>query len=73
MLNPLNHASVSSWPNERLTTEQAADYLGITAPTLRTWRCRKTQYIPVTKVGRKVFYRRSDLDKFLEANTDAAL
>lgn len=51
----------------RLDTEQAAAYLGpnISPKTLQNWRWqgRGPRFL---KVGGKVFYRQSDLERFLE-------
>ena len=54
-------------PNELYPPEQAGPYLGNTpCSTLQWWRTkgRGPRY---TKIGRKVFYRRSDLDAFIAA------
>ena len=55
---------------DNLTTEEAAEYLGVKPSTLITWRCTKAVRIPHYKVGRAVRYRRSDLDKFIEAHME---
>lgn len=52
-----------------LTTEQAADYLGIKPITLRTWRCNKRYTIPFIKVGGRIRYRKEDLDAWLASRT----
>jgi excisionase family DNA binding protein len=52
-----------------LTTEQAADYLGVKPETLGVWRCRRRYSIPYVKVGRNVRYRKADLDRFLRSRT----
>jgi excisionase family DNA binding protein len=49
-----------------LTTEEAAEYLDITPNTLAIWRCTKRYEIPHIKVGRKVRYRKADLDAWLQ-------
>lgn len=55
---------------DRLTREQAADYLGLGNPhTLAVWHSTGRYNIPVIKIGRKVFYRRSDLDAFVASRT----
>jgi excisionase family DNA binding protein len=58
--------------SEMLTTQQAADYLGIKDSTLTVWRCRRTYEIPFVKVGSKVRYRKTDLDDFLKRRTKGA-
>ena len=45
-----------------LSTEDAAIYLGISARTLETWRCKQKYQIPYVKIGSVVRYRISDLD-----------
>jgi hypothetical protein len=52
-----------------LDTTAAAAYIGSTPATLNTWRCTKSVRIPYIKCGRSVRYRKSDLDEFLERNT----
>jgi len=56
-------------PNVRedlFNTEAAAPYIGHRPPTLHRWRVEGTgpQFI---KLGRKVFYRKADLDSFLDS------
>ena len=48
-----------------MTTEEAASYLRISAPTLRN--LTSNGKIPVYKLGRRNRYLKSDLDKLLEA------
>ncbi|SRR6266540_352846 len=55
--------------NELLRTEAAAQHLGVSQTTLTTWRCVKRYALPYLKVGSKVYYRRSDLDQWLESRT----
>lgn len=54
---------------EMMSPQQAADYLGVTVGTLSIWRCRRSYPLPFVKVGRKVCYRKSDLDTFIERRT----
>ncbi|MDX9979795.1 MAG: helix-turn-helix domain-containing protein [Lentisphaeria bacterium] len=44
---------------------EAADYLGVSVATLAAWRCTKARRVPYLKVGRLIFYRLRDLDRFL--------
>jgi excisionase family DNA binding protein len=48
------------------TESEAARYLRISARNL--WQLRKAGKIRVTRIGRKVFYRRENLDQFIAAN-----
>jgi excisionase family DNA binding protein len=57
---------------QAMETPEAASYLGVTAGTLTTWRCTRKVQVPFTKIGRKVIYRKSDLDRFLLQNTRGA-
>lgn len=50
-----------------LSNKDAAEYLGIAERTLHVWRCTRRYVIPYLKVGNKVFYRKRDLDAFLES------
>ncbi len=61
--------SAHSWRDERVDffdTIEAPGYLGLKRTTLEAWRCRGggPKFV---KLGRLVKYRRSDLDKFIEA------
>lgn len=46
-----------------LSADEVCDALEISANSL--WRWRKTGYLKGSKVGRKVFYRKSDVDRLL--------
>lgn len=52
-----------------LTTRQAANYLGIKANSLITWRCTKAVRLPYVKIGGCVRYHKSELDEFIEDNS----
>jgi len=47
-------------------TEEAAEYLGCAANTLKVWTSRRR--VPFVRVGRLVRFRKCDLDKWLEEN-----
>ena len=47
----------------------AADHMCIAGATLQYWRTTGAQKIPYIKVGGRVMYRISDLDKWLEERT----
>ena len=55
-----------------LSTEDAAIYLGISARTLETWRCKQKYNIPYVKIGSVVRYKISDLDNYISNNTVVA-
>jgi len=51
---------------------QAAEYLGVSEQTLAEWRCVGRYNLPYVLVGRRVRYRRSDLDAWLRSRTRGA-
>jgi excisionase family DNA binding protein len=58
-----------SFLHDRLSNKEAADYLGVKSETLDIWRSVGRYSIPFTKIGRRVFYRKSDLDAFIKSRT----
>jgi len=63
------NAGSKATSSDLLSRREAAKYLGIKEQTLAVWKCTKRFAIPVITVGRLIKYRRSDLDRFLNANT----
>ena len=51
-----------------LSRSEAAAYLGVSAQTLASWACNKRVDIPFVKIGRRVQYRRIDLEAFCATN-----
>lgn len=51
--------------NDKLTSEQAAQYLGLKASTLAVWRSNGRYQIPFIKIGSKVLYLQRDLDHWI--------
>ena len=53
---------------QKLSTQEAAQFLGLQTNTLEVWRCQKRgpQY---SKVGRRVLYDINDLEAYFNANT----
>lgn len=49
-----------------MTREEAADYLGVSVPTL--WRMVRAGEVPHVMVGKRARYRREDLDAYLDGN-----
>lgn len=47
---------------------EAANILGVSVHTLAVWASTKRYPLPFYKVGRKVLYRVSDLNHFIEQN-----
>jgi hypothetical protein len=61
-------------PDPLLSNTEAAGYIRSSPNTLTNWRVsdRADRRIPYVKVGSRVFYRRSWLDRFLTENTVGA-
>lgn len=51
-----------------MNANQVALYIGVAEKTIRSWTSQKK--IPFTKINQTVRYRQSDIDKWLDANTD---
>ncbi len=58
-----------TFPDDRLTRPQAAKYLGVSIGTLEVWACTGRYDLPFVKVGRRVFYQRTELDAFINRRT----
>lgn len=56
--------SVSVPKENYLTAQEAAEKLGVDVSTL--WRWDKTDFLKKIKVGKKIFYRESDVLKLME-------
>jgi hypothetical protein len=57
------------WPKKLVDETVAADLLGLTVPTLRDWRCRRTVDLPFVKLGAAVRYSPDDMWVWLNRNT----
>ena len=51
--------------DKKMTTREAAEYLGLAEATLVTWRSTRREHIPYLKLGRRVLYRQRDLDDWM--------
>lgn len=51
-----------------LSREEAAQRLRIRAQTLACWASNGRYRLPFVKIGRRVMYRLSDIEAFIEAN-----
>ncbi len=58
-----------SWPEDRMRRPAAATYIGVTPGTLEVWASTKRYDIPYIKIGKLVYYRRSDLDEWIRSRT----
>ena len=57
--------------NQNLTNDEAAEYLRVSPATLDVWRCTRRYALPYTRAGRRILYRLSDLEHFLNQRTVA--
>lgn len=51
-----------------LNRDEAATALGVRPQTLACWASSGRYHLPFVKVGRRVMYRQSDIEGFIEAN-----
>ncbi|TVO60557.1 helix-turn-helix domain-containing protein [Denitromonas ohlonensis] len=51
-----------------ISRDDAAAALGIRPQTLACWACNGRYDLPFVKIGRRVMYRLSDIEAFIEAN-----
>ena len=56
--------------NPLLNTDCAAAYVGVRPKTLVAWRCNDRYRLPFVRVGRKIYYRISDLEAWLHSRTE---
>ena len=52
-----------------LTSDEVADFLGVTPHTLAVWRSTGRYSLAYVKTGRLVRYRQSDVSAFIEKRT----
>lgn len=61
----------------RLSTQDAAEYLGIRGETLARWRSERRllgiEQPNFYRIGKKIFYLKDDLDAFLRERGEASL
>jgi len=69
-LRKLDVVSRKSWISELLTPQQAADFLHTTIGVLAQWRSRKRYPLRYVRIGRQIFYRAEDVQRFIELRTD---
>lgn len=55
--------------NELLNSEEASKFLRVNKNTLSVWRCVKRYDLPYVRIGAKIFYKITDLEKFIESRT----
>ena len=49
-----------------LTPAEAAELLHTTKGVLGVWRCHRSRSLRFTRIGRKIFYRPQDIERFIE-------
>ena len=56
-----------------LPRDQAARYIGFSPATLADWAIegKYRDELPFARIGKRAFYRRSDLDKFIQSRFPA--
>lgn len=64
----MNEVAISN--SQRVDTAQAAAFLGLRPATLTVWRCTGRYRLPFIRVGRKIYYRVSDLEAWLNSRTE---
>lgn len=55
-----------------MTREQAAAYIGQATQTLAAWASLGRHGLPYFKIGRRVWYRKRDLDAWLDKQVQGA-
>ncbi|QSA97122.1 helix-turn-helix domain-containing protein [Methylococcus sp. EFPC2] len=55
--------------SEIMDRPEAAKYLGLSEQTLASWACTGRHSLPFVRLGRRVKYRKSDLDAYLASHT----
>ena len=61
----INDQNPSISYQDKLTSKDAATYIGVSATTLNIWRSKKKFQIPYYKVGSRVYYTKNDLNEFM--------
>jgi excisionase family DNA binding protein len=56
-------------PQELLTTQETAKLLKISYATLMTWRSAKRYPLRYARIGRRIRYRRADVEAFISNRT----
>ncbi|WP_111638173.1 helix-turn-helix domain-containing protein [Marinomonas shanghaiensis] len=70
MVAERNKQSVENKYRDRLLSRnEAAEFLGVRHQTLSAWACNGRYGLRFVKIGRRVMYRISDLESFLDRRT----
>ena len=65
-------APVLKAQSDLLDRDEAATYLGISPRTLAVWAATGRYSLKFVRIGRRVKYRRADLDAFIASRTVSA-
>lgn len=65
--NNTDQARRLSFDQDRLTRHEAAKFLGVSFATLENDAVTQRLSVPFYKIGKRVYYRRSDLESWVEA------
>lgn len=60
-------------PNDLLSRQEAAEYLGVAEQTLAVWKCTGRYDLPYVKIGKLVKYKKVDLDRFIDGTKHGPL
>lgn len=55
---------------ELLTPHEAAKALHTTYGSLAVWRCTRRHPLAFVRVGRKIFYKKADIEQFIDLSRD---
>ena len=58
---------MNEFKDKLLSTKETSAYLRLKEGTLDVWRCTKRYDLPYVKIGRRVYYRLNDIQKFIES------
>ncbi len=72
-LRKLDIVGIKGRTSVLLTPVEAARILHTTAGTLAVWRSKKRYPLPFVRVGRRVYYRLQDVEKFISLRTDPGI
>lgn len=59
-------------PQQLLSPKEVAEEIGIPLATVRTWIRDKKDLPPMAKIGHRIYFRRRDVDAWLEAKFEKA-
>lgn len=66
----MNEQKQITTESKLMTQGQAANYLNTSVGVLNTWRSTGKQKIPFVRWGRCIRYKREDLDRWIESQSE---